>query len=131
MKSENNLFLDTCALIWLVTGGDEISQSTKEQIENASLVFISPISGWEISLKEERGLLKLPMKAECWLAKAIENHNLTIIPLDMEIFVQANRLPWHHKDPADRFIIASAIIVNAVIVTADTKFSQYEVKTIV
>ncbi len=131
MMFEKKLFLDTCALVWLVTGSDEISENTKQQIENASLVYISPISGWEISLKEERGLLHLPLKAEFWFEKAIENHNLTIIPLNMDIFVYANRLPWYHKDPADRFIIASAIKTDAVIVTADTKFHQYGVKIII
>ena len=128
---EKNLILDTCALIWLVCGSDDISDKTREQIENASLVYISPISGWEISLKEERGVLKLPVKTEKWLTLAIENHNLTTVPLDFEIFVNANRLPWHHKDPADRFIIASAIKEKATIVTADKRFHKYGVKVII
>jgi PIN domain nuclease of toxin-antitoxin system len=123
--------LDTCAFIWLACGSNDISDKTREQIENASLVFISPISAWEISLKEKRGILKLPVKTEKWLIMAIENHNLTIVPLDFEILVNANRLPWHHKDPADRFIIASAIKEKATIVTADRRFQEYGVKVII
>ena len=128
---EKKLMLDTCALIWLVSGADEISDNAKKQIENASLVYVSPISAWEISLKEQRGALKLPVQCEEWFCSAIENHNLTVYPLDYEILVFANRLPWHHKDPADRFIIASAIKEKAAIITADKRFRKYDIKVII
>jgi len=58
-------------------------------------------------------------------------YNLTLYPLTLTVMCSANDLPWHHKDPADRFIIASAIDVDATVVTGDVRFSDYGIKTII
>ncbi len=68
------------------------------------------------------------MDPERWFYKAIEAHSLVLAPLDISILCMANTLPWHHKDPADRFIISTAIFENAAIVTVDSKFSKYDVR---
>lgn len=128
---EKKLLLDTCALLWLVSGSKEISASTLKSIENCSIIYVSAISAWEISLKSERGAIILPMSPEKWFHSVLKNHNLTLAPLDVDILIKANELPWHHKDPADRFIIATAIRENAVIVTADKRFKKYGVDLII
>ena len=112
---EKNLVLDTCALIWLASEDKTLSAQALNLIDNASIVYVSTISAWEISLESVRGSLQLPMKPDKWFDLALKNHNLTLAPLDVSIMIEANNLPWHHKDPADRFIIATAIKVNAAI----------------
>ena len=52
---------------------------------------------------------------------------MSLAALSVEVLVAANTLPWHHRDPADRFIIATALALGAAVVTADRKFQQYEV----
>lgn len=128
---EKKIVLDTCALIWLACGSDMLSSSAMDQIENASIVYVCAISAWEISLKQTQGALQLPLKTDEWFKKALEHHNLTIAPLDIDILIQSNELPLHHKDPADRFIIATAIRENASIVTSDGKFKLYDVRVII
>jgi len=128
---EKKLLLDTCALLWLVSGSKELSQNTLDSIESASIVYVSSISAWEISLKTIKGALELSMDAEKWFELVLKNHSLTLVPLDINILIAANQLPWHHKDPADRFIIATAIRENAAIVTADQRFQKYDVKIII
>ncbi len=81
--------------------------------------------------KPARDSLLLPMKVERWISLALENHIITPSPLCIDVLMASNRLPWHHKDPADRFIIATAIKENATIVTGDAKLGKYNVKTIV
>lgn len=127
---EKRLILDTCALLWLVSGDKKISKRTLIQIDNASIVYVSAISAWEISLKYERKELVLPMDAEKWFHKAIKKHSLVLVPLDSSILCSANKLPLYHKDPADRMIIATAIKEKATVVTADDKFHKYKVKVI-
>ena len=127
---EKRLVLDTCALLWLTSGDRALSNKALEAIENAAIVFVSAISAWEISLKEEQRLLSLPLSAEVWFAKAVAHHHLTVVPLDSDILIAANRLPWHHRDPADRFIIATALRENAGVVTGDKRFSRYAIRVV-
>ena len=47
--------------------------------------------------------------------------------LTVEILVAANCLPWHHRDPADRFIIATARCHGTAVITADSRFHDYDV----
>ena len=128
---EKKLVLDTCTLLWLASGDKALSSAANDSIEHASIVYISPISAWEISLKSLRGALELPMEPEEWFTLAIENHNLTLASLDVPVLVAANRLPWHHRDPADRFIIATALKEKAAVVTADERFQKYDVDIII
>lgn len=128
MIFEKALLLDTCALIWLVNGSDEISKETLKMIEDSPLVYISAISAWEISLKEAKGQLEFPMNSQEWFHKAVQHHDLTIAPLDVEILFKANKLPFNHKDPADRFIIATSQKLNAGIITADKLYDNYDVR---
>lgn len=127
MIFESKLLLDTCALIWLVGGTNDISPETLQKIENAAIVYVSAISAWEISLKESQGQLVLPMDSEQWFLKSVHNHDLSIAPLGIDILCHLTNLPAYHKDPADRFIIATAQKLNAGIVTADRLFNNYDV----
>jgi PIN domain nuclease of toxin-antitoxin system len=124
------LVLDTCALLWLTSGSPNLSRDALEQIENASIVYVSAISAWEISLKYEKKQLILPFEPEEWFNLAIEKHSLTLYPLDLPVLCLANKLPGIHRDPADRFIIATALREKAAVVTADENFGKYRVKVI-
>ena len=125
--SERSLLLDTCALIWLASDGGELSVRARDAIERADTVWVSAISAWEISRKTVRGGLELPLPAGVWFERALKHHHLALAPLSVEILVKANDLPWHHRDPADRFIIATAIGMGATVVTADRRFHPYSV----
>jgi PIN domain nuclease of toxin-antitoxin system len=131
MRNDPILFLDTCALLWLAGGNPRLTGELLEVVDQADRVYVSPISAWEISLKVERGALALPMEPELWFARVVDHHGLALSPLDVSVMIAANGLPWHHRDPADRFIIASAQRENATIVTADRHFQSYEVKLLV
>lgn len=126
----SNLLLDTCALLWLAQGGGGLSENAVSQINESSLVFTSVISAWEISLLSSREQVILPIEPEEWFQQITENQDIKVINLTPEIAFLSNNLPWHHKDPADRFIIATAISKNLAIVTADKKFAEYPVTII-
>jgi PIN domain nuclease of toxin-antitoxin system len=127
---EKSLVLDTCALLWLVKGDERLSQNARDAIEFASMVYVSAISAWEIGLKAERGDLILPMQAKAWFESSLERHSLIAAPVDHDIAFRAAALPRFHKDPADRFIIATAMSLSAAIVTADETFKEYGARVI-
>ena len=126
-----HLILDTCALVWLVSGHDRLSSEARTEIEAAQLVYVCPISAWEISLKCSRGTLELPLPPLEWFNRAIDFHHLTLTDLSVEVLMHANMLPWHHRDPADRFIIATAQMEDLAVVTGDGRFKDYGVETLV
>ncbi len=128
---EKCLILDTCAILWLASEAKYLSKDTLFKINSAELVMISPISIWEISLKAEKGGIVLPIETNEWVERVIENHNLIVAPLDIKLMISSCKLPWYHNDPADRFIIATAIQENATVVTADKRFKEYGVKVII
>ena len=125
-----SLFLDTCALLYLVSGSDRLSSHAKDMIDNALIVLVSPISAWEVSLKHVRNQVVLPKDPDIWFAEALANHNLRLSSLSVEVMLRANKLPWHHKDPADRFIIASAELAKATVVTTDSAIRMYGIPVI-
>jgi len=124
---ERSLLLDTCALIWLATDAPELSAQTRAAIDAADTIWVSPISAWEISLKTARETLELPLPPKEWFDRVLDHHHLSLAKLSVEILVAANALPWHHRDPADRFIIATARELKATVVTADRRFPLYDI----
>jgi PIN domain nuclease of toxin-antitoxin system len=128
--SERSLLLDTCALIWLAADAPELSTRSRTAIDAADMVWVSAISAWEISLKVAHKTLELPMPPEEWLTKTLDHHRLSLAALGVDVLVAANALPWHHRDPADRFIIATARALGAAVVTADRRFPLYGINVL-
>lgn len=121
------LLLDTCALIWLSAGKGSLSKNTLERIEQANAVLVSAISAFEISLKYKKGGIELPQSPQTWYLKILEHHDISEIPVDSQIALTSVQLPDFHKDPCDRFIIATAMIHRLPVVTGDNMFSNYDI----
>ena len=119
------MILDTCALLWLASGSKKLSRSTLKEINEASAVYVSAISGFEISLKTGAGKLELSHPVEEWFKRVTEHHGLTVLPLDLEVCIAAAKLPPIHDDPFDRFIIATAKLNDLTVMTADERFEEY------
>ena len=124
------VLLDTCALIWLGFNSEELTPKMREAIETASVLYVSPISLWEIALKVKSGNLVIPGDPETFFTDAVEHYDLTILPLSLDVMAKAVSLPEIHRDPADRFIIASALLNGLSVVTTDRRFPEYGVKVI-
>ena len=122
------LLLDTCAVLRLANGEfGKFSRSAMNAMREADVLYVSPISEWEISLKWKHGGIELPLEPRMLMRKLIDAYSLSLIPLSEEVMFRATELPDIHKDPADRFIIATAILGNMVVVTTDRRFPQYGV----
>ena len=120
-----SLLLDTCALIWLATGSDELSKETRLLIAKAPKVFVSSVSAWELAIKCYKGKLTLPCDPRSWFTGVVEKYDLEVLGLGSDEMLAASELPWHHKDPADRFIIATAQKTSLPVVTGDGNFPLY------
>jgi PIN domain nuclease of toxin-antitoxin system len=125
------IILDTCVFIWLIDQQENLSEAACKAVRtHPDALYCSSISLFEMALKQKKGKLMLPLPAlECF-EKAMELHGVKEVPVDSKVCAQAVNLPAIHRDPCDRFIIATAIVHDMHIVTADTTIAQYNVPVI-
>ena len=122
--------LDTCALIWLGMGGGDLSEDARRRISVASALHYSSISAWEIARLQREGKIVILNTPDGFLSDLANQYGLSAIPPTDDIMIRAAQLPMHHRDPADRIIIATSFVHDLMIVTGDEKFAQYGVRTI-
>ncbi len=114
------LLLDTCALLWLVGDPEQLSDPALEALsaEDAQL-FVSAISAFEVALKVRKGKLALSQPAREWFKGALLAHRLVEVPISSSIAAHACEVPLAHGDPADRMIVATALLEGMSVVTSD------------
>ncbi len=120
------ILLDTCALLWLALEPGRLSAAAQEAIASAGEdVFVSAFSAWEIAWKQRAGGLQLELDPARWFPLALENHSLRELPLTSAIALRMAALPQIHRDPADRFLIATAQEHRLCLLTPDPLIRQY------
>lgn len=124
------LLLDTCALLWLASGDPALSEKARSLIANAEILYVSPVTAWEIAVKTAKGKIQLPLSPREWFDAVVRLYDITVLKLTADDMLKSAELPWLHKDPADRFIIATALKNGFMVVTADGNFGKYGVKTV-
>jgi PIN domain nuclease of toxin-antitoxin system len=130
MAGGGAMILDTCALLWLASGDKKLSRAALKEINAAAAVYVSAISGFELAIKVVKGKLKLPRPPQEWFEKVAEHHGLAVLPLELAVCIAAAKLPPHHNDPCDRFIIAAAKLHDLTVVTTDEQFEKYGVTVV-
>ena len=125
-----NLLLDTHTLIWFLEGDCRLGLTAKNYIENANNTnFVSVATFWEIAIKVSIDKLKLQMPLQS-LKSLIEENAMEILPITIEHTVLVSQLPFHHKDPFDRLLVAQSIIEDMVLLSGDEKFKSYNTQVI-
>ncbi len=125
MECTAMILLDTHIWVrWLIS--DKIDSELTDLIENSEQVCISSISCWEVVYLAKRGRMELPIHAEKWIDVGLSETHMTCLPIDQQIAVLAANLPDHHRDPADRIIIATAITHGAQLISFDEQFREYD-----
>lgn len=126
---QHKLLLDTHVWIWLMSGDPKLSASFITAIDRGQeeeRIFLSAISIWEIGMLVEKKRLTLAMDCLDWVEKSLALPGVNLLPISPRIAIQSTRLPGiQHGDPADRFLIATAIEENAVLVTQDLRLLDY------
>ena len=117
--------IDTQVFLWFITGSPELSKKAREILENGdNEIFISIASLWEISIKTSLGKLTINGPYSTVIDDVIENE-IEILPINFVHTVEQSKLPFHHKDPFDRLIIAQALVEEMNLVSSDRIFDEY------
>ena len=120
------ILLDACTLLWLAVASDRLSPAARKGIAAAGeFVYVSAISAWEIAWKHRCRKLKLKLAPETWWPLALQQHALQELPISAAIALRSAALPSLHRDPADRFLIATAQEHNLTLLTPDPAIQQY------
>jgi PIN domain nuclease of toxin-antitoxin system len=115
--------LDTHAVLWWMDASPELSEELRELLRTEPEVYVSAVTPWEIALKQSLG--KLPGPPE--LAERARDLQFKGLPITADHGVRTGRLPWHHRDPFDRVLIAQAQLEDLTLITRDTWIPKYDV----
>jgi len=122
--------LDTHTLIWFIGGNKELSKTALQSIEaDDAINLVSVASLWEIAIKISLGKLELKTPFNKINGQISEN-GFEILPVTFDDTLTVSALPFHHRDPFDRIMIAQAITNGLTIISKDERFSSYDVKVI-
>jgi len=125
------ILLDTHALVWWVADPKRIPAKARRAVDSAvkssESLAVSSISIWEIAMLVARKRLAFTIDAESWIASVEALPFFTFIPVDNRIAVRSVELEkFPHRDPADRIIVATALGLGALVVTADARLREYK-----
>lgn len=122
------LLLDTCALIF-IANGDRIESDARRQISQAAAdgrLYVSPMSAWEIGVGVAKGRLSLPIAPLDFFQRFLERMEAQLSEVSPSILINSANLPGRpHKDPMDRILMASARVLDMVLVTRDGPILSY------
>lgn len=122
--------LDTHTLIWFFEGDTKLSKLATEIIEEKrNPVYLSVVSIWEIAIKNSIGKLELQKTIET-IVNDTKKDGISILNIKTEHALKVKELPFHHKDPFDRMLIAQAMVEDFKIISVDAIFDQYEIEKV-
>lgn len=125
------ILLDTCSFLWSVSEPERLSSSARKALlDPGNDVFLSAVSAWEISVKEQLGTLVLADPSSTFIPKYRALHGFAELALDETAVLQLSKLPLIHKDPFDRMLICQAIALGMAIATPDPVIARYPVQLI-
>ena len=111
---------DTHVWVWAAAGDER----AKKLQQFSGTAIISAISQWEVSMLSMKGRLNLLPDEESWFSENLEPP-VSLTPLTAEISITSCRLPDFHGDPADRIIVATALVLGIPLITADEKIIRW------
>ena len=120
------LLLDTHALLWFLREPEKLPSPVKEGIAAAGHeAFVSVGSLWEIAIKSSLGKLNLPKPYDQLFPGSVTDSGLTLLSIEPPHLSALSRLPWHHRDPFDRLLIAQGQVEGLTLVSGDQHFPAY------
>lgn len=118
--------LDTNALLWAMEKNPTLTEKASSAISNND-IYVSIASLWEIAIKISIGKLDLTQTLDDIIEEMVVQ-DYRILPISVEAVRLVRTLPYHHRDPFDRVIIAQGLADSLRIITSDEKFDDYGVE---
>ncbi len=118
--------VDTQAMYWYAAGDPQLSTTAQTVIQDASNeILISPASYWEIAIKVSLGKWVLHRPYEEFMDACLNQYGFRILPIEPQHTAPLTTLPFHHKDPFDRLIVAQALVEGIPVISSDAQLDAY------
>ena len=119
------------AALWWLTTPEKLSPAALAVVEDGSNeLMMSAASALEITVKYAMGKLPLPEAPSVYLPARMRAHDVADLPVNLLHACGVERLPWHHRDPFDRLLVAQAQVESIPIITIDPLIRQYDVQVL-
>jgi len=118
------LLLDTHIALWAITGDATLGEEFLDRLRHDPDIFLSPVSLWEITIKQATGKLAGPAD----LAQQVRDMGFRELAVTHVHAIAAGRLPLHHRDPFDRMLVAQAATEGLTLVSRDESIALYDVE---
>jgi PIN domain nuclease of toxin-antitoxin system len=121
--------IDTHTLLWYTLNESQLSSNAHQLIINQNNeILISPASYWEIAIKISIGKLILHQPYKDFIEVCLNQYQFNILAITPEHTDAVIALPFYHKDPFDRLLVAQAIVEKILIISVDTALDQYGIQ---
>lgn len=121
------LLLDTHAALWWLSDDDRFGDTAAAYVaDETNQILLSAAVVWEVAIKRSLGKLDAPAELGPTLLAA----GAHALPVNLEHVATVEGLPWHHRDPFDRMLVAQASVERAAIVSGDRRLEPYGIKLI-
>lgn len=125
------VFVDAHVLLWTIYTRDRLSSQAVAVIEDLShKLLVSEATQWELLNKVGRGRIAFTGSSVPAVAQRIRDLQVDFVPILQEDTLAAAMLPHHHSDPFDRMLIAQSFRLDVPVLTKDSVFSGYGIRTI-
>ena len=122
------LLLDSHAFLWFIMGSANLSVNARALIEDpANERLLSVASLWEIAIKTSFGKLTLSAPFDELIPAQLKLNGIDLLNIKVDHLSTLTTLPFHHRDPFDRLIIAQAIVEKLPVISLDGAFDTYGV----
>lgn len=124
------ILVDTHAVLWWLAADKQLSRAAIRILENpVNRRVVSMVSLWEIAIKMASGGLPTKDASLQTIADQLEKQRFILLPIKVEHLLRLDDLPWFHRDPFDRLLIAQALEEGVPFLTADAAIARYAVET--
>ncbi|MBY0527714.1 MAG: type II toxin-antitoxin system VapC family toxin [Gemmataceae bacterium] len=123
------LLLDTHAFVWFLLGDNQLSPAARAGIEDpGNEKLISPASYWEIAIKIGAHKYQLTEPYESFMERGIATNGFSVLPIEPRHTAILTTLPFHHRDPFARLLVAQAIVEQVPILSVDPRLDLYPIR---
>jgi PIN domain nuclease of toxin-antitoxin system len=125
------LLLDTHAFLWFLLDDALLSATARTAIEGpVNNIEVSPATYWEVAIKIRLGKYALPEPYDEFMEREIAENGFRILPIEPKHTALLTTMPFHHRDPFDRLLVAQASVEGISLVSADTQLDAYGIMRI-
>ena len=121
------LLLDTHAFLWFIDDSSRLSVQAKDLLESDTDLLLSTASLWEIAIKTSLGKLTLAQPYDLFIPEQMRLNDIEELAISLTHLAVVSTLPFHHRDPFDRLLVAQAMVESLPVVSTDTTLDAYSI----